>query len=781
MATKFKQNLDVTGNITLSGQVNAQGNVVLGDADSDSVTFSADVTSHIIPDLTATYDLGADGKAWRSVHTGNLIFEGSNVDGNETTFGVVNPTADRTINLPDSTGTVATEEWVNAQGFGAGAGGSINGLNDVDTATSAPTTGQVLKWDGNNWIPQNDTASSYTDASVDTHLNQSTATSNQVLSWSGSDYAWVANGQGSMSNVVEDTTPQLGGNLDINGKDIVSVSNIDIRLLPNGNGKVIFDGNGSTSGISVSDGLIEMRTGTGTVAQIDLYCEVNNAHKVTIKPPPHAEYSGNLTFQLPNSNGTNGQYLKTDGNGVTSWGTVSGGSTDLNSLSAGVINTQNDSIGFIDADDSNNSKKETVADFLTAIAGSGISVSAGQLTAGTANNPGGADTQVQFNDSSAFGGDSDFTYNKTTNTLTVVNLTATNITTTGSGSTTVTAGANIELNATNRVLVTDTVFRLASMTTTQRNAVASPVNGDMIYNSTTNQIESYENSAWGATAGSGGGSQNLFSTIASSGQNNIVADGTTDTLYIEAGTGINITTDQNTDTLTITAALAPDTVTYDMMQDTSATDVVLGRYSSGAGTVQELSMGTLRSIMGLEYFKTIAVSGQSDVVADSGLGDTLTLVAGSNITLTTDASTDSITIASSGGGGGISNVVDDTTPQLGGDLDTNGKTIAYTFNVGNNGASDYTFSDPGSIWFPTQANDPVLYLRRGEQYKFVVNASGHPFQIRTGSGGSAYNTGVTNNGAQVGTIIFKVPMSAPATLYYQCTIHGGMGNTINIV
>ena len=57
------------------------------------------------------------------------------------------------------------------------------------------------------------------------------------------------------------------------------------------------------------------------------------------------------------------------------------GTTDLNSLTAGVINTQNDSIGFIDADDSNNSKKESIADFLTAIAGSGISVSSGQLTA----------------------------------------------------------------------------------------------------------------------------------------------------------------------------------------------------------------------------------------------------------------------------------------------------------------------------------------------------------------------------------------------------------------
>ena len=131
-------------------------------------------------------------------------------------------------------------------------------------------------------------------------------------------------------------------------------------------------------------------------------------------------------------------------------------------------------------------------------------------------------------------------------------------------------------------------------------------------------------------------------------------------------------------------------------------------------------------------------------------------------------------------GGG--DVVDDTSPQLGGDLDVNGKTIAHTFVLGANGISDYTFSDAGNIWFPTTENDPVLYLRRGEQYIFTNNSGGsHPFEIRTGSGGSAYNTGVTNNGASSGNIIFKVPMSAPSTLYYQCTSHGGMGNTINIV
>lgn len=48
-----------------------------------------------------------------------------------------------------------------------------------------------------------------------------------------------------------------------------------------------------------------------------------------------------------------------------------------------------------------------------------------------------------------------------------------------------------------------------------------------------------------------------------------------------------------------------------------------------------------------DSFKTISVSGQSDVVADSST-DTLTLVAGSNVTITTDAGTDTVTISASG-------------------------------------------------------------------------------------------------------------------------------------
>ncbi len=77
--TKYKQDLDVTGNITLSGNVTADGNVILGDADTDSITLNADITSSIIPDVTNTYDLGSTGKNWRDLFVSNDITVGNNV------------------------------------------------------------------------------------------------------------------------------------------------------------------------------------------------------------------------------------------------------------------------------------------------------------------------------------------------------------------------------------------------------------------------------------------------------------------------------------------------------------------------------------------------------------------------------------------------------------------------------------------------------------------------------------------------------------------------------
>ena len=88
-------------------------------------------------------------------------------------------------------------------------------------------------------------------------------------------------------------------------------------------------------------------------------------------------------------------------------------------------------------------------------------------------------------------------------------------------------------------------------------------------------------------------------------------------------------------------------------------------------------------------FTTIAVAGQNNVVADTST-DTLTLAAGSNVTLTTNDGTDTVTIAASGTISG--DVVGDTTPQLGGNLDVNGQTITSASNgnvdIDPNGTGD---------------------------------------------------------------------------------------------
>ncbi|MAR83988.1 MAG: hypothetical protein CMF55_04270 [Legionellales bacterium] len=68
-------------------------------------------------------------------------------------------------------------------------------------------------------------------------------------------------------------------------------------------GDIIADGDGSSGGITLSDGSVSIRTGTGSVAAIDLYCESGNAHKVTIQSPAHADYSGNVSLTLPTTSG----------------------------------------------------------------------------------------------------------------------------------------------------------------------------------------------------------------------------------------------------------------------------------------------------------------------------------------------------------------------------------------------------------------------------------------------------------------------------------------------
>ena len=159
------------------------------------------------------------------------------------------------------------------------------------------------------------------------------------------------------------------------------------------------------------------------------------------------------------------------------------------------------------------------------------------------------------------------------------------------------------------------------------------------------------------------------------------------------------------------------------------------------------------------------------------------------------------------------NILTDTTPQLGGNLDLNSQDITGTgdinvtgtvtatsfsgdgssltgagttttseWTLGADGSNHYTFTGPGVT---AGATDPTIYLTRGQTYKFKNRSGGHPFRIQTSfqnTGGTAYNDGITNNAAGNGTDLYwEVRNDTPDTLYYQCTSHTNMSGRINMI
>ena len=83
----------------------------------------------------------------------------------------------------------------------------------------------------------------------------------------------------------------------------------------------------------------------------------------------------------------------------------------------------------------------------------------------------------------------------TTDSVTFATVNVTNFNTTGTGTATFNA-TDITLNASNRTSVTGGPLRLTNMTTTQRNAIAVPAGGDMIYNTTVNRIQAFQATGW---------------------------------------------------------------------------------------------------------------------------------------------------------------------------------------------------------------------------------------------------------------------------------------------
>jgi plastocyanin len=185
-----------------------------------------------------------------------------------------------------------------------------------------------------------------------------------------------------------------------------------------------------------------------------------------------------------------------------------------------------------------------------------------------------------------------------------------------------------------------------------------------------------------------------------------------------------------------------------------------------------------------DSFATIAVAGQSSVVADSAT-DTLTIAAGTGISITTDASTDTVTITNTASAG--ASAFTDLTDAAGLTVDQFYLPAITRLDVTANGVTAYRFDQYGTT------DDPTIYAINGTTIAFnLAGASGHPFLIQTGAG-AAYDTGLVHvstagvvstgsaaQGKASGTLYWKIPDSISGGYRYQCSNHLGMVGSIVI-
>ena len=272
-------NLTVAGNATVTGTTTFNGGTItMGDAASDNVVFGADVNSSIIPNTDNTFDLGSSGQEWRDLFVdGTAYLDAINFNGTAITATAAE------LNILDGVTATATE------------------LNLIDGVTA--TTAELNILDGVTATAAELNILDVSGSTIGSLSEISTIASDDVLlalDTSGGGIKKVARStlvsglatSSAISNVVEDTSPQLGGNLDMNGADIVTTSNATLDLAPNGTGTVVVRGN----------------TNSGAIV---FNCE-SNSHGQTVIAQPHSASVTNTMLLPAGANSTLVSLVSTD-------------------------------------------------------------------------------------------------------------------------------------------------------------------------------------------------------------------------------------------------------------------------------------------------------------------------------------------------------------------------------------------------------------------------------------------------------------------------------------
>ncbi len=174
--------------------------------------------------------------------------------------------------------------------------------NAASSASTASTQASNASTSASTASTQATNASNSATAAASSATNAASSATSAASSATSAAASAASASAAANFQVLNDTSPQLGGNLDTNEKEIVTTSNRDLILAPNGTGAVEIKGN----------------TNSGKIL---LNCE-QNSHHVSLAAPAHANFSGNVEFTLPTNTGSSGQAIVTNGSGVLSFATI---------------------------------------------------------------------------------------------------------------------------------------------------------------------------------------------------------------------------------------------------------------------------------------------------------------------------------------------------------------------------------------------------------------------------------------------------------------------------
>tara|TARA_X000001382_G_scaffold42397_2_gene28579 strand:- start:384 stop:3341 length:2958 start_codon:yes stop_codon:yes gene_type:complete len=291
--------LFLDGGVTFGSATNTGGNLIIKSGTTTALTFSgANVTA------AGTITSGA------ITTTGNITFEGSTADSFETTLAVTDPTADRTITFQNGSGTVAFLTDVTGGGSAAFSNVELSGgvIFEGSTANSFESTLNVVDPTADRTINLPDDSGTLAlnnksidmngtelilDADADTSITADTDDQIDIKISNADDFRFTAN----KFDVLSGSTLEVNGTLDMNGSELVLDADADTSITADTDDTIHFKIAGDDD-ITFTTGLIELKN-SGAQSAIRLYCESSNAHYTALQSAAHSAYSGNVTVTLP--------------------------------------------------------------------------------------------------------------------------------------------------------------------------------------------------------------------------------------------------------------------------------------------------------------------------------------------------------------------------------------------------------------------------------------------------------------------------------------------------